>query len=45
MYIVFLLLIEILTEIINHTNKEAVYNSLTDKKLVVFAAKYLAEII
>jgi hypothetical protein len=37
MGIVFLPLIEILTKIINHTNKEIVYNSLTGKKPVIFA--------
>jgi hypothetical protein len=34
---VFLPLIEILTKIINHTNKETVYNLLTGKKPVIFA--------
>jgi hypothetical protein len=34
---VFLPLIEILTKIINHTNKETVYNPLTGKKPVIFA--------
>jgi hypothetical protein len=35
--IVFLPIIEILTKIINHTNKETVYNPLTGKKPVIFA--------
>jgi hypothetical protein len=35
--IVFLPLIEILTKIINHTNKETVYNPLTGKKPIIFA--------
>jgi hypothetical protein len=37
-FIVFLPLIEILTKIINHTNKETVYNPLPGKKPVIFAS-------